>query len=97
MLHKLLLKIWKTESMPNEWNGAVLTPIHKKETECKSYRGISQLNTTYKILSNIIFNWIKLFTENIGRQLQAGFIQGRSNCRPNIHCQRSNLMLLLLR
>jgi hypothetical protein len=42
--------------IPNEWRNAVITPIFKKvdRSEPKNYRGISILNTCYKLYSKIL-------------------------------------------
>jgi hypothetical protein len=52
-LHKLILNIWKYEKIPEDWTEAVIIPLLKKgdKQECSNYRGISQLNTVYKIFS----------------------------------------------
>ncbi|XP_054289682.1 uncharacterized protein LOC129004977 [Macrosteles quadrilineatus] len=78
--HKLILEIWRKESMPDEWNEAVITPIHKKgdKTECNNYRGISLLSSAYKVLSKVILNRLKVYIEENIEDHQAGFIQGRS-------------------
>jgi hypothetical protein len=46
---------WKTGSIPDEWKGAVISPIFKKgnRIECSNYRGISLLNSSYKIYEKI--------------------------------------------
>ena len=46
--------------------------------ECLNYRGVSLLNTAYKILSNILFARISPFAENIIRNYQCGFRRNRS-------------------
>jgi hypothetical protein len=51
-IHKLITSIWKKEKLPEEWKESIMVPIHKKgdKTYCNSYRGMSLLTTTYKIL-----------------------------------------------
>jgi sorting nexin-29 len=66
-LHTTIKEIWLKEIMPVDWNLSIICPIHKKEDkmECSNYRGVSLLNTAYKILSNILFARISPFAENI--------------------------------
>ena len=30
--HQLVIKIWTTETIPEDWNWSIICPIHKKET-----------------------------------------------------------------
>jgi hypothetical protein len=48
------------EELPQQWKESMIVPIYKKgsKTDCSNYRGISQLPTTYKILSNILVLWL---------------------------------------
>jgi len=59
---------------------SIICPTHKKEDimECWNYRGVSLLNTAYKILSNILFARISPFAENIIGNYQCGFRRNRS-------------------
>jgi len=59
---------------------SVLCPVHKKGDAmvCQNYRGISLLNTCYKLVSNIILNRIKPYTREIIEEYQAGFTSGKS-------------------
>jgi hypothetical protein len=54
----LITSILKKEKLPEEWKESIMILIHKKgdKTDCNSYRGISLLPTTYKILSNILLS-----------------------------------------
>ncbi|KAF0750707.1 Reverse transcriptase domain-containing protein [Aphis craccivora] len=45
---------------------------------CLNYRDISLLNTTYKVLSNIILNRLKPYAKEIVGEYQAGFTAGKS-------------------
>lgn len=79
-LHKCIIDIWNTEKMPEEWNTAIIHPLHKKgdRSDPNNYRGISLLDTTYKIFSKIIYSRIQ---EQLDRELgeyQGGFRPGRS-------------------
>lgn len=77
---KLIMSIWRSETIPNEWKEAVVVPLHKKgdKLTCNNYRGISLLNTTYKVLSKIVLNRLKYFEKDIIDEHQAGFVKGRS-------------------
>jgi hypothetical protein len=54
-IQDLILIIWRSERMPNEWNKSIICPIYKKgeKSECSNYREISLLNTVYKILATV--------------------------------------------
>jgi hypothetical protein len=74
------LVIWESEEMPGEWNPTILCPIFKKgdtldSTNC---RGISLLDTCYKILSTLLLKNIALYTEDIMGRYQCGFVKGKS-------------------
>lgn len=77
--HKRIIDIWNSEVMPEEWNTAVIHPIHKKgdRIDPNNYQGISLLDVTYKIRSNIILTRIQ---EQLNQELdeyQGGFRPGR--------------------
>jgi len=55
-LLQFLNNIYRENRIPDEWRDAVITPIFKKGDRRvpKNYRGISILNTCYKIYSKIL-------------------------------------------
>ena len=55
-LYQLIKRIWQQERMPQEWKCGQIIAIHKKGAQrlCNNYRGITLLNTAYKILSTLI-------------------------------------------
>ena len=57
-IHKLIIAIWNTEELSDEWKESTIVPIYKKgdKTDCNNYRGILLLPTTYKVLSNILIS-----------------------------------------
>jgi len=86
-LHPIIKDIWQKEKMPAEWNVSIICPIHKKGDimECLNYRGVSLLNTAYKILSNILLARISPFAENIIENYQCGFREEQIYNKSNIY------------
>ena len=80
MIHHIILSVWNSETLPQEWKLSTVCPIHKKGDilECSNYRGISLLCTSYKVFSNILFNRLSFYAENIIGDYQCGFRRGRS-------------------
>ena len=79
-LHRIITRVWDEEKVPDEWLMGLMIPIFKKgvRVECKNYRGICLLNTSYKILAEILFCRLDVYAEeNIG-EYQGGFRYGRS-------------------
>jgi len=74
-IQELILNVWRSEKMPNEWNKSIACLIYKKgeKSECSNYSGISLLNTVHKILATAINNSLKSYTEDLLSQEQNGF------------------------
>lgn len=66
--------------MPEEWKTGIITVLHKKgdTTNCENYRGLSLLNTAYKIFSRILFVRMGQAIDDICGEYQAGFRRNRS-------------------
>jgi hypothetical protein len=79
-IQELIRNIWRSEKMPNEWNTSVTCPLNKKgeKSECSKCRGISLLNTTYKILATAINNRLKTYAEDLLSEEQNVFRKNRS-------------------
>src|SRR5215469_16281959 len=91
-IHKLIISIWNKEELPDEWKESIIVPIYKKgdKTDCKNYRGISLLPTTYKILSNILLSRLIPYAEEVIGDHQCGFRRNRSTT-DHIFCIRQIL------
>ena len=66
-LHRIFLKIWKNEEVPQELKDASIVTIFKKgcRTECGNYRGISLLSVAGKILAKVLLNRLQSLSESI--------------------------------
>lgn len=66
--------------IPEAWTLSIICPIHKKEDvmDCRNYKGISLLDTSYKILSNVLLARLKPYGKEIVGEYQAGFRAGKS-------------------
>jgi sorting nexin-29 len=77
----LILEIWNKEITSADWKTAVICPIRKKDSklECNNnYQGVSLLNVTYKIFTNVLTKYIESYTEEFIGEYQCGFRKGRS-------------------
>jgi len=67
--------IWNKEELPEEWKESIIVPIYKRgdKTDCRKYRSISLLPTTYNILSNILLSRLTPYIQEIIGDHQCGF------------------------
>ena len=71
---------WIYGDIAEEWRTAIVIPIHKKRDRKNpdNYRGISLLNTGYKIYSKIIAKRLTAIAEILLLEEQNGLRKGRS-------------------
>jgi hypothetical protein len=74
-IHRLILNIWITESLPVQWNEGIICPIYKRgdRLNCNSYRPIMLLNTVYKIQGILLNKRLSEIIENKLGDYQMGF------------------------
>lgn len=62
--------------MSVDWKESLIITLHKKsdKIDCIHYRGISLLDTAYKVLSIILMNMMKVYVEKIIKNHQKGFM-----------------------
>jgi sorting nexin-29 len=74
-IHQLIKTISEAEQIPLDWGTAVICPIYKQgdKLECRNYRGISLLNVTYKIFTNLLTRYTEPYVEEITGDYQCGF------------------------
>ena len=84
ILH-LINNCWKRCQIPDNWTTAIVKNIFKKgeRNDCENYRGISLMNTGYKIYAKIINNRIMKIADCLIGEEQSGFRKGRS-CIDNV-------------
>jgi len=79
VLYELLLKIWESERVPNNWRCGLIICLPKKGNlmECGNWRGITLLPVAVKVLRKVIITRIRDTVDTRLRQEQAGFRRGR--------------------
>ena len=79
---EIIKQIWRGKGVPEKSRKALISPIYKKgnKTDVKSYRGISLLDTTYKVYAAILSDKLRQEVEEkcLLPDSQAGFRKSRS-------------------
>jgi sorting nexin-29 len=70
----------------------IIVPILKKgdKTMCDNYRGITILNTAYKVFSSVLYSRLMIYGEEILGEYQCGFRPNRSTI-DHIHLMRQTM------
>ena len=78
-LLKLIKRIWKEGGIPDAWNRGIISPIFKKgeKSDVRNYRGVTLMDTAYKIYANILNERMKKEVEKKLGEGQFGFREGR--------------------
>ena len=80
--HDIIVAVWVTGEVPQEWKDATIKVLHKKKdrTECSNYRGLSLVAHAGKVLLKIVANRLGDFCEEAGilPEEQCGFRPQRS-------------------
>ena len=80
--HDIIVAVWMTGEVPQEWKDATIKVLHKKKerTECSNYRGLSLVVHAGKVLLKIVANRLGDFCEEAGilPEEQCGFRPQRS-------------------
>ena len=80
--HDIVVAVWMTGEVPQEWKDATIKVLHKKKdrTECSNYRGLSLVAHAGKVLLKIVANRLGDFCEEAGilPAEQCGFRPQRS-------------------
>ena len=79
-----LNNVYNNQKIPHDWRNAVVIPLYKKgdKRNPENYRGISILNTCYKIYAKILNFKLQWFSEKFISETQNGFRKGRSCTDP---------------
>ena len=80
--HDIIVAVWMTGEVPQEWKDATIKVLHKKKDrpECSNYRGLSLVAHAGKVLLKIVANRLGDFCEEAGilPEEQCGFRPQRS-------------------
>ena len=79
-LHRIMCLAWENGQVPEDWQRAVIVPVHKKgsKLKCENYRGISLLSIPSKVYARILDERTRDVTESKVLEAQGGFRKGRS-------------------
>lgn len=76
---RLLSSVWKNGKIPGDWNKGIISLIFKKgeKSEVGNYRGVTLMNTAYKMYANILNDKLMRGVKDKLQETQFGFREGR--------------------
>ena len=82
MITNLFRKIWKEESVPQDFKDALIVHIYKRKGDracCDNHRGVTLLSIASKVLARVLLNRLTehVFSNDIIPDSQCGFRKGR--------------------
>jgi len=79
-IFKVYQKTWHEEQMPSSWKEAIIIPLHKNgdKRDCCNDRGITLLNTVYKVFFKVFLCRLIVYVEERLRKYQCGFRKWKS-------------------
>jgi hypothetical protein len=79
-IQKFTNLIWNKEELPKVWKESISVPTYRKgdKTDCRNYRAVSLLPTTYKTLSHILLTRLTPYAEEVIGDHQCGYRHNRS-------------------
>lgn len=79
VFYDLINRIWKEGGIPEEWNKGIIRPIWKRgdKDEVRNYRGVTLMDTAYKIYANLLNERLKAEVEEKLDERQFDFRPGR--------------------
>jgi hypothetical protein len=78
MKSRIIHSVWNEEELPEQWEDFIVVPVYKKRVKIyTTYRSMSLLSTTYKILSHILLSRLTPYVEEIIGDHQCVFRRNR--------------------
>ena len=95
-LHDVLLEIWTSEEIPDDFTLADMQMLYKKKCKDnrKNYRALGLLNHCYKVFAMVLLLRMVAFIDPRISNTQSGFQKDR-DCRDNIYILISAILYLL--
>ena len=80
ILHRLIKGIWIEKKVPTDRKTNIIKSKYTKQgnkLQCHNYKGVSLKCTGYQILTTVINNRLKKYTDDVNGEYQVGFKSGK--------------------